>query len=274
VSTTAITSNTTGTASSATGPGSSVPVSVPRRAALGVAGLLSSFLPLSFGISATLQLLTGTEADHRFHQVTGQGVLVCALWLAALAPLLLAGLRGRRPSTQTGLHLLAFLGATAVAGILAPEGGAWMVALVGLVTNGLLWLALPLRPRLRGAFDDGLDPVLAPVTLLMAALVTPFALDQADLQHAMGDEHAEMGHYFDMAWVVFVLVALTAAAALSASARRLAVLSTAGLVVVGAARTLFTPDVTWSVLAMALGSVGLLLAVLRSRSGASAGTAA
>jgi hypothetical protein len=236
-----------------------------RRLLIAVVGLLTCALPISFGVSAVVMLLTGIEADHRFHQVTGQGVLSCGLWLAGLLPLVRAGLAGRRPSTQSGVHLLAFVAATLVAGALAPEGGALYVVGFALVGAGLLWAVLPLRPHLRGVFHRGLDPVLAPVGVLMAALVTPFALSEADLQHAMADEHAEMAHYFDMVWVVLVLVALTAVAALSSELRRLAVLGTAGLFVVGAARMAFTPETTWSTAAMALGAVGTAAAVLRVR---------
>lgn len=240
--------------------------SLPRRAAVGAAGLLACALPLVWGCASVVMLATGTEADHRFHQVTGQGVLLAVLWLAALLPLVRAGLRGRRPSTTDGLRHLSFLAVTAGAAALAPEAGAGPVAVITLVTGGLLWAALPSRPRLRGAFRGGLDPVLAPLALLAAALVTPFALAEADLQHAMADEHAEMAHYFDMAWVTFALVGLLAVAAVHAGARRLAVWGSAGLVVTGAARAAFTPDVTWSATAVALGAAGIALGLLRSRS--------
>ena len=241
-----------------------VRVSALRRVALGVTGLLACALPTVWGAGSVVMLATGIEADHRFHQVTGQGVLLAVLWLGALLPLLRAGFRGRRPSTVSGLHSLGFVAATVAAGALTQEAGAGPVAAITVVTTALVWAALPLRPRLRGS-AAGLDPVLAPVALLAAALVIPFALGEVDLQQAMADEHAEMAHYFDMAWVTFGLVAMAALAALAPVARRLAIGATAGLLVVGVSRIVFTPDVTWSVLAMTLGGVGLALAVLRSR---------
>ena len=239
--------------------------SAARRTAVGAAGLLACALPVVWGCAVAGMLATGTEADHRFHQVTGQGLLLSGVWLGGLVPLVRAGLRGRRPSTAAGLHHLAFLVATVLACGLAPQAGAGAVAGVAVVTGGLLWLALPQRPRLRGALTGGPDVLLAPAALLTAALVTPFALGQVELQHAMGDEHADMAHYVDMAWVVLALVALGVVAALSPVARSLAHWTGAGLVVTGLARAAFTADVTWSVLAVALGAATTAATLLRHR---------
>lgn len=258
------TATTTGTT------GAPARVSLPRRTAVVVTGLLASALPLVWGIGAVGMLATGHEADHRFHQMTGQGVLLAVLWLGGLLPLVRAGLRGRRPATAAALHHLSFVLAAGVAAVLSPGAGAAPVAVITAVTGALLWAALPVRPRVRGAFAGGLDLALAPVALLTAALVTPFALGQVELQRAMGDEHAEMAHYFDMAWVVFALLGLAACAALSASARSLSVWASAGLLVTGASRIVFTPDVTWSVLAMALGAAGLALTAVRVTPGRTA----
>jgi hypothetical protein len=249
--------------------------SVPRRAAVAVTGLLACALPVVWGCATAVELATGVQADHRFHQVTGQGLLLSALWLGGLVPLVRAGLRGRRPSTSAALHALAFLTATVLAAALVPAD-LGLVAVITAGTTGLLWLALPVRPRLRGAWSGGLDLALAPAALLTAALVAPFALGQADLQHAGADEHAELTHYVDMAWVVLAIAALAAVAALCGAARSLSVWASAGLVVTGAARAAFTPDVTWSSLAVALGTAGLLLAAARRaavRTGAARGSA-
>ena len=64
----------------------------------------------------------------------------------------------------------------------ASGGGA--PALVGLVvvTGALLWLALPVRPRLR--LPVQVDPLLAPLALVAAAVRTPYVLDQIALQNA------------------------------------------------------------------------------------------
>ena len=238
--------------------------SVLRRVALVAAGLPASFLPLIWGGGAVGMLLTGYEDDHRFHQATGQGVLTGVLWLAGLLPLLVAGWRGRRPSTAAGLQHLAFVGASLVAGLFVPGPGVVALALIVAVTGGLVWAALPLRPRLRGALG-ALDPALAPVAALTAALYVPFVLGQRALQSTSTDEHAQMTHYFDMAWVSLALVALALVAAVAAGARRLAVWSTVGTLVVGVARLGFTGELAWSSAAIALGLAGTVVAVVRMR---------
>jgi hypothetical protein len=100
----------------------------------------------------------------------------------------------------------------------------------------------------------------------MAALVATFAVGEAELQRQMADEHAHMAHYFDMAWVTTVLVGLTAFAAVSAACRRLAVVAGLSLVVVGASRWVFTDELTWSALAVALGVVTAVAGTWRSAS--------
>jgi len=259
---------TTPSAATPTAPAPAAGARVPvlRRAAVVGTGLLACLLPVSFGLSAAGMLVTGVEADHRFHQVTGQGVLLSALWLGALLPLVVAGLRGRRPSTSTALHHLAVVAAALVAGALAPGVGGALVAGYAAVTGALVWSALPVRPRLRGAFTRGLDLALVPLALLTAALVTPFALSEVDLQNALVDEHAEMAHYFDMAWVVLALLGLAVAAALAPAARALSVWASTGLLVTGAARYLLTDEVTWSASAVALGAAGLALVAARASS--------
>ena len=234
-----------------------------RRGAVALTGALACLLPTVWSVGIVVQLATGTEADHRFHQVTGQGLLLCALWLAGLVPMVRAGWRGVAPSAATVLQAGLFAGAGLAMGLLAPGAGALPVAVLTVVTTALLWAALPVRPRVRGLLAQ-VDPVLAPVVLLAAALVTPFAVGEVELQHHSGDEHADMAHYFDMAWVSVALVLVGALAALLPAARRRVLWLTGGLVLIGAARIAFTPDVTWSLLAVALGVVGTL-AVLADR---------
>ncbi len=237
--------------------------SAARRAAVAVTGVLACAVPVMFTVSILGMLATGTDADHRFHQVTGQGLVLCALWLGGLVPLLRAGWRGRRPSTAAGLLHLAFVGVGALCAVAAPGGGA--PALLGVIalTGALVWFALPQRPALRVPVE--LDPVLAPVALLSAALYTPYALDQIGLQNAATGYHAANPHHFDMAWTVLVLVALAAAAALLPAARALVAGTAVASVVVGLAGLAFTPDTTWSVLALGLGGTAGALALLRTR---------
>ena len=80
-----------------------------RRTGLVATGFLTCALPVVFTISSTWELVTGEPAEHRFHQLTGQGLLLCALWLGGLVPLLRAGWSGRRPSSAAGLLHLTFM---------------------------------------------------------------------------------------------------------------------------------------------------------------------
>lgn len=237
--------------------------SAARRATVAVTGVLACVVPVVFTVSITGMLLTGVDSDHRFHQLTGQGLILIALWLGGLVPLLRAAWQGRRPSTAAGALHLAFVLIGALCAVAAPGGGA--PALMGLiaVTGALVWLALPVRPRLR--VPAQLDPVLAPVALLSAALYTPYALDQLALQNAATGYHASNPHYFDMAWMVVVLVALAGAAALLPAARSLAFWTAGGSVVIGVAGLAFTSDSTWSSLALALGVGAGGLIAARSR---------
>ena len=57
-----------------------------RRTGLVATGFLTCALPVVFTISSTWELVTGEPAEHRFHQFTGQGLLLCALWLGGLVP--------------------------------------------------------------------------------------------------------------------------------------------------------------------------------------------
>ena len=234
-----------------------------RRTAVAVTGVLACLLPTVWSVGVVLELLGGVQADHRFHQVTGQGLLLCALWLAGLVPMVRAGWRGVAPSAATVAQAGLFAVAGLAMGLLAPGAGALPVAVVTAVTTALLWLALPVRPRMRALLGH-LDPVLAPVVLLAAALVTPFVAGEVELQNTSGDEHAHLAHYFDMAWISVALVLVGALAAVAPTARRRALWTTGGLTLIGAARTAFTGEITWSVLAIALGVVGTL-AVLADR---------
>ena len=78
-----------------------------RRSLLVVSGLLACAVPAVFTANITRMLLTGVEPDHRFHQLTGQGEILFALWLLPILALLRAGWHGRRPSPAAGwAHLV------------------------------------------------------------------------------------------------------------------------------------------------------------------------
>ena len=245
------TATTTTTTTPDHSPARGTKPSAARRATVAVTGVVACLVPVVFTVSITGMLVTGVDSDHRFHQVTGQGLILTALWLGGLVALLRAGWHGRRPSTAAGLLHLAFVLVGALCAVAAPGGGA--PALLGLVavTGALVWLALPERPRLR--VPGQLDPLLTPVALLSAGLYTPYALDQLALQNEAVGFHADNPHHFDMAWMVLVLVALAVAAALLPAARALAAWTAGGSVVVGLAGLAWTPDTTWSALALALG---------------------
>jgi hypothetical protein len=231
-----------------------------RRTALVAAAVPACALPTLWGAGAVAELVTGAERDHLFHQLTGQGLLLSALWLGALIQLLVAGWRGARPSSAAGLAHVAVVVGAAVAAALAPGNGGAIVAAIALVTGALVWLALPQRPTIA---VSGLDPVLTPIALGAAALFAPFVVSEAALQRGAHDEHAEFSHYFDMAWISVALVVLALAAAVVPAARRLALVAMLGTLGIGAARFLITPEVTWSLVAVGLGAVGTVAALAR-----------
>jgi hypothetical protein len=173
-----------------------------------------------WGIGVVVELVTGAERDHLFHQVTGQGLLLSALWLGGLWPVAAAGWRGRAPSASAALRLLAFLAAAVVTAVLTPGAGGALVSGFAVVTSAMLWLALPARTPLRRPTLE-LDPLGLPVVATLASFLVPFSVSEAGLQRAMLDEHAEYAHNYDMALVSLTLVMLGLAAATVPAARRL-----------------------------------------------------
>lgn len=230
-----------------------------RRVALVAAAIVSCALPVVFTVNITRMLLVGELSGHRFHQLTGQGLVLFALWLGSLVPLVRAGWTGRRPGPVEGWRHLVLVGVGVACSIAAPGGGAPALIAVIAVTGGLLWLALPLRPSLRGSVQ--VDPVLAPLALLAAAVQAPYAIDQLGLQNAATGHHAQNPHYFDMAWLVLTLVGYLLVAAAHAGARRLAVWGGAGLAVTGAVGVALGEPTLWAALTLALGLATLVLPV-------------
>ncbi|GAA4409633.1 hypothetical protein GCM10023168_28540 [Fodinibacter luteus] len=147
-----------------------------RRVAVAAAALVSCALPVTFTVTISAMLVTGADVDHRFHQLTGKGLVLLALWLGSVLPLIRAGWRGRRPSTAVGYRHLAFIGAGVVTSAIAAGGGARVLVAVVAVTGALLWAAIPLRPRLGGTIS--VDPVLTPLALFVGAVLMPYAADQ------------------------------------------------------------------------------------------------
>lgn len=237
--------------------------STGRRVAVVAAALVSCALPTSFAVTISAMLVTGVDADHRFHQVTGQGLLLVALWLGALVPLVRAGWRGERPSATAGYRHLAFVVVGILASLLAPGGGARELMAVITVPGALLWAALPLRPRLRGRVS--VDAVLAPLALVVSALLLPYAADQLALQNATTTGlHAQNPHFFDMAWVTTVLAVLALVGASARGARSLFAWVGAGCGLIGGAGLVLGEPAAWSGGVLLVGVLALVLPHLGS----------
>lgn len=202
-----------------------------RRTALAVVGVLACALPVVFTFNITRMLATGELADHRFHQLTGQGEILFALWLWPILAMLLAGWQGRRPGAWAGYLHLALIAGGIVCAALAPGGGAPFLVGVITITGALLWATLPQRPRLRHRV--GIDPLLAPLALIGSALLLPYAIDQVGLQNAATGHHAHNPHFFDQAWIAVTMSVMAVAAAAVPGVRGLARWFAGSLVVLG-----------------------------------------
>ena len=238
--------------------------SAGRRAALAATGLPACALPAVFATSITALLVTQTDTDHRFHQLTGQGLVLIALWFGGLVPLLRAGWSGRRPPASAAWLHLAFGLVGAAAAVAAPGGGAPFLLAVVLGTGAAVWLALPVKPRL-AVRPLRLDPVLAPVALLAAAFYSPFALDQFAQQNRAVGYHAANPHLFDMAWMALVLVAAAVVASLVEPARGLVRWTAAGSLTLGLAGLACGEPTLWSATALGLGVLAAAATWFRGR---------
>ncbi len=228
-----------------------------RRVAIAAVAFVSCAMPAVFTVNITRMLIVGENPDHRFHQVTGQGLILFALWLVPIIGMLRAGWKGQRPSTALGWQHLAFVVTGVVCSIVAPGGGAPLLTGIIAGTGALVWAVLPERPRLRTRIQ--LHPALAPVALLGAALLLPYTVDQLAAQNAAtSGHHAINPHLFDMAWLAACLVVLAVIAALLPAGRDLMAWFAAGTFATGAAGLAFGEDGTWSLLVL---GVGLLAGV-------------
>jgi hypothetical protein len=236
---------------------------VSRRVAVGVTGLIAATMPTAWTVNIARMLVVGEQPDHQFHQATGQGLLLTALWLGAVLPLMRSGWTGRRPSTATGLLHLVFVLAGVALAVAAPGGGAPVLMGIVAVTGGGLWLALPRRPRLRAAVS--VDPLLAPAALLSAAVFAPYAVSQLALQNAATGLHAENPHFWDMAWLTVVLSVTALLAAALPTARSLMWWLAAGATVIGVAGLAFGEGVTWSGIVLGVGLLSTGAALVRRR---------
>ena len=228
-----------------------------RRVAIAAAAFVGCALPVTFTVTISAMLVTGADVDHRFHQLTGKGLVLLALWLGAVLPLVLAGWRGERPSTAAGYRHLAFVGAGVITSAVAAGGGSRALVAVVLVSGALLWAALPLRPRLRGTFS--VDPVLTPLAVVVAAVLMPYAVEQLALQNAAtSGYHSHNPHFFDMAWMVTTLTLLAVLGAVVREARSLFGWVAAACTVIGAAGLFTGEPSAWSAAVLALGVVSFV----------------
>jgi hypothetical protein len=239
-----------------------------RRAAIATAAFLACALPTVFTVNITRMLLVGENPEHRFHQVTGQGLILFVLWLLPLTGLLRAGWRGERPSTALGWQHLVFVVTGVLCSVIAPGGGAPFLTAVVALTGALVWAALPKRPLLRARVQ--LHPALAPAALLGAAVLLPYSVDQLAAQNAVaGGHHAINPHLFDMAWLALCLVVLAIAAALLPVARHLMVWFAVATSALGVAGLAFGEDRTLSLTVLGVGVLAGAAWLSTSRAGSS-----
>lgn len=238
-----------------------------RRSLLALTGLLACAVPAVFAVTITHMLLTGVETGHRFHQLTGQGEILCALWLLPVLALLRAGWHGRRPSSAAGWAHLVLCLAGAVSAVASQGGGAPILMLVVGIPGALLWASLPVRPRLRVPLQ--VDPLLLPVAMVAGAVLLPYAVDQLALQNAAtAGYHAENPHYFDMAWISIILAAYALLAGLLPAARVLAVGFAAAMTWMGSAGLALGESVSWSLSVLVCGVLaGAAWGIGRRRAG-------
>jgi hypothetical protein len=228
-----------------------------RRVAVAAAAFIGCALPITFTVTITAMLVTGADVDHRFHQLTGKGLVLLALWLGSVLPLVRAGWRGRRPSTAVGYRHLSFIGAGIATSAIAAGGGSRALVAVVAVTGALLWAAIPLRPRLRGTFS--VDPILTPLALVIGAVLMPYAVDQLALQNAATTGyHSHNPHLFDMAWMVTTITVLALLGAVLREARGLFGWVAGTCAVIGAAGLATGESTVWSAAVLAIGAVSFL----------------
>ena len=205
-----------------------------RRAALLGAGFLACAVPAVFAVNLSRMLLLGELPGHRLHQLTGQGLLLVALWLAGLVPQLQAGWAGRAPRPSAVLLQLGFVVSGVLCTMAAPLGGAPFLLGYIVVTGLLVQLALPVREWLRN-LSVRVAPAGLTASLVLAAVAAPYVVAQLELQHAATGHHATNPHYFDMAWLVASFAALALVAAVVVQARSLLLWAGGGVLLTGTA---------------------------------------
>jgi hypothetical protein len=218
------------------------------RAGRAVALVVAGALPLVWSIAAVVAFVGGDDGgEHRFHDLTGVGVVLGVLWLGAVLGLARRG--DRRPAALA--QLLGIGVAATVATALAGESP---VLPVIVLLPGLVLLALRAdRAELRRLRPS---PAIAALTIAAAVPLIPYAVGQAHLQAATHDAHASLEHYFDMAWIALAMPITAGVAALGIRGWRFAAGCAAlAAAIFGVAAILFpgqesSPGAAWGAVAI------------------------
>jgi hypothetical protein len=223
-----------------------------RRIATAVALVIAGLLPFVWSISAVVSFIGGEDGgEHRFHDLTGVGVVLGVLWLGAVIGLVREG--GRRPAALAQL-----LGVGVAAAVATALSGESPVLPVVVLVPGVVLLALRSdRTDLRRLRPS---PAIAALAIAAAVPLVPYAVGQAHLQAASHDAHASLEHYFDMAWIALAIPVTAGVAALGIRGWRFpAGCAAAAAAIFGTAAVLFpgqesSPGAGW-------GSVAIVWAV-------------
>jgi hypothetical protein len=222
------------------------------RIAEAVALVIAGALPLVWSIAAVVSFVSGDDGgEHRFHDLTGTGVVLGVLWLGAVLGLARGG--GRRPAALAQL-----LGIGAAAALATALSGESPILPVVVAVPGLVLLALRSdRAELRRLRPS---PALAALAVAAAVPLVPYAAGQGHLQSVSHDAHASLEHYFDMAWIALAIPVTAGVAALGVRGWRFpAGCAAAAAAIFGTAAVLFpgqesSPGAGW-------GSVAIVWAV-------------
>lgn len=193
---------------------------------------------------------------HLVHDLLGAGLLLDALWLA---PLVAMWRPARRPGALL-LHLAVVIAAVAAVAVSASN----VVVLVVLLVQAALLVGLhPYRHEAWRSFAT--DRVLLSLAAVQAVPLVVYAVAQGRLQ-SNGDAHAALAHYFDQAWLAFLIVVLGLLSAVRADLRRLAgqlagfAVSVIGLVGIGWPDLASSPGRGWGAAAVLAGLATVITA--------------
>ena len=211
--------------------------------------MVAGALPLVWSIAAVVSFVSGDDSgEHRFHDLTGTGVVLGVLWLGAVLGLARHG--GRRPAALAQL-----LGLGAAAAVATALSGESPILPLVVTLPGLVVLAAPRSDRveLRRLRPS---PALAALAVAAAVPLVPYAAGQGHLQSVSHDAHASLEHYFDMAWIALAIPVTAGVTALGIRGWRFpAGCAAAAAAIFGTAAVLFpgqesSPGAGWGAVAI------------------------